>query len=285
MKLKSLDYIPFFSTFNGLIRFGCFVGLKGRIQEIAKQHLSVDTGSSSFSRLGRAVVTLLPGINLLTILYDFVLNEDPFSFSRISKMDASTRKFAEGVKQWRDSPDVVGNKRQAALQILKIYQEQGEVLNLVRYKLNSLPPELKEITSIKKLFLAHNHLTIVPDEIQYLKNLEVLHLDFNQITEFPSGLGKLTSLRVLSIFGNRYSILPDFICRIRCLEYLGFEKPSQGLPSWLKDLSHIKKIHMNAFENGYGADDTSFFPQGPELTFTNTDGTGVIEVGFGSSFL
>lgn len=68
MRLDRLDYIPILSTFNSVIRL--IDVLTGRVHQFAVHSLYHGEEPSKAARLGRAFVTAIPGLNLLTIPYD-----------------------------------------------------------------------------------------------------------------------------------------------------------------------------------------------------------------------
>jgi acetyl esterase/lipase len=88
---------------------------------------------------------------------------------------------------------------------------EAEELDLSGYGLRELPPSIGKLTKLKKLRLARNFLTALPD-LRPLQRLEVLELQANQLRELPEGIGQLKSLRILDVCGNQLRRLPD-ACR------------------------------------------------------------------------
>src|SRR5215207_5566414 len=62
-----------------------------------------------------------------------------------------------------------------------------------------LPPEIGQLTSLKRLFLTNNQLEGLPHEIGRLTNLTRLVLSNNQLTRLPNEIGQLSSLEGLSL--------------------------------------------------------------------------------------
>ncbi len=86
--------------------------------------------------------------------------------------------------------------------------KQGDVtsLNVSNNKLSgSLPAEVRLLSKLTVLNLAHNNFTGVPAEIGQLKELRVLDLSNNPITGLPIELGNLSKLEKLDLSGTRYS--------------------------------------------------------------------------------
>lgn len=155
----SYDYIPVLSTGNGVIRLLHLCGIRGRIHRIATERLHVRQDSFFLMRFGRAVVTLIPGVNLFTLLYD-VLVKVMQQYSRIVF-------FNYGLKQWIEDPAAIENRITAAERIREVYEGEGEELDLRRLNLSSLPDVMKNLTSLKTLHIRGNsRLAALPDSLR-----------------------------------------------------------------------------------------------------------------------
>jgi len=93
-------------------------------------------------------------------------------------------------------------------------------LNLNRCRLQKLPPSIKNIQNLKKLYLAENRLKLLAEAIGNLKNLEKLNLSDNILTELPIEIGNLTNLKELNLNHNNLYLLPDSISKLENLEIL-----------------------------------------------------------------
>lgn len=69
----------------------------------------------------------------------------------------------------------------------------------------SIQAEIRKLENLEILNASNNKMTGVPAEIGQLKNLQVLDLSNNQLTGLPNELGNLRNLRTLNISGNNYS--------------------------------------------------------------------------------
>lgn len=62
---------------------------------------------------------------------------------------------------------------------------------------------LKQIHSLKILWLTDGKITALPNNISQLKNLEELWLDDNELTSFPEPVKQLVNLKYLRLFSNK----------------------------------------------------------------------------------
>ena len=75
--------------------------------------------------------------------------------------------------------------------------------------MGSLPPELGNLSSLKRLNLVDNQLTgSLPPELGNLSALEGLWLSGNQLTTLPPELGNLSSLVTLMLYDNQLATIP-----------------------------------------------------------------------------
>ena len=83
-------------------------------------------------------------------------------------------------------------------------------------KISALPVEFGSLKRLRRLSLARNALTAVPDEVcTALEALEYLDLRFNQISELPSSIQNLVSLKYLYVQNNRIVSLPASIFSLK----------------------------------------------------------------------
>ena len=93
-------------------------------------------------------------------------------------------------------------------------------LKLDANQLTALPPEIGQLSQLKRLYLFNNLLTALPAEIGQLSQLQLLYLNANQLTALPAEVGQLGHLHLLNIDSNRLTALPPEIEQLTRLERL-----------------------------------------------------------------
>ena len=140
-------------------------------------------------------------------------------------------------------------------------------LNLSRNKILNLPEEIMKckklnylhlsnnsildikticrIQSLKNLYLNHNQIYEIPNEISNLKNLKVLHLYKNNISIIPESLSKCKKLKILYLSNNFISVIEN-ICKIKTLKKLNLYKNQiSEIPDIIGNLKNIKKLMLS----------------------------------------
>jgi CCR4-NOT transcription complex subunit 6 len=97
------------------------------------------------------------------------------------------------------------------------------ILDLGGMNLKNVTPALFNYSVLTTLYLNHNLLTSLPQEIAHLRTLVHLDLTGNQLTTVPPAIGMLTSLRELLLFDNNLTTLPYQLGNLHQLEMLGIE--------------------------------------------------------------
>ena len=103
---------------------------------------------------------------------------------------------------------------------------KGE-LHLTGLALDSLPQPLyglRHLTNLKELYLGHNKLGAIPDELAQLASLEKLDLTSNLLAEFPPELTQLTQLIALHLSRNRLTRLPEAVRSLKALQWLDLRR-------------------------------------------------------------
>ncbi len=95
-----------------------------------------------------------------------------------------------------------------------------EILDLSNQQITFLPPEIGQLTSLRRLDLSGDRLTELPAEIGQLVNLRQLNLNNNLLITLPSTIGQLVNLSQLDLRDNRLSSLPPETLQLINLEYL-----------------------------------------------------------------
>ena len=134
-----------------------------------------------------------------------------------------------------------------ALKKIQDIKRRNEVrLDLSDLQLEAVPPEIWELTSLKRLDLAGNKLKEIPPEIQNLTNLESLDLHGTQLTSLPPELFKLSKLRYLRLSQNKISELPPAVGSLTELEYLSLAgNQFKTLPPEIGNLTKLKTFYPN----------------------------------------
>ncbi|KAI6157986.1 Endonuclease/exonuclease/phosphatase [Pisolithus tinctorius] len=78
-------------------------------------------------------------------------------------------------------------------------------------------------TFLINLYLNHNSLAAIPQEISKLRHLELLDLSGNALTTVPPEMGMLTQLKELYLFDNQITTLPPELGSLHQLQTLGIE--------------------------------------------------------------
>ncbi|MCP4148252.1 MAG: hypothetical protein GY757_10930 [bacterium] len=75
------------------------------------------------------------------------------------------------------------------------------ILNLYRNRLNSIPGFVSEMTALEYIWLGHNQITVLPEDLWKLKKLKTLDL-YNNINNMPKDVGRFPSLKRLNLKKN-----------------------------------------------------------------------------------
>lgn len=67
---------------------------------------------------------------------------------------------------------------------------------------SELPSTIGRLRGLRKLMLAGNCLTVLPDELQFCTELELVRISANRLTSLPSWLFRLPKLSWLAYSGN-----------------------------------------------------------------------------------
>lgn len=108
--------------------------------------------------------------------------------------------------------------------------------------IDSLPPDIGYLGSVKIIDLSANNLKRLPQEFGMLQQLEELKLSFNQFDTFPAVLTRLRNLRTLEISDNFIKALPDSIGFLTNLTKLIISK--NEIPKIPLSIGNLKKLEM-----------------------------------------
>ena len=110
------------------------------------------------------------------------------------------------------------------LQRLAVASKSG-CLHLSRLSLPSFPEEIVELnTSVSKLSLAHNRLSVLSPCIKLMYNLTVLRLQDNCLYQLPNEMEALTGLMDLDLEGNRLETCSSVLSSLTSLTFLNMSR-------------------------------------------------------------
>ena len=128
--------------------------------------------------------------------------------------------------------------------------ERVTSLSLWERQLNGIiPPELGNLTGLRKLHLDGNQLSgSIPDTLGNLSRLEHLWLHGNELTgEIPATLGNLTRLKTLDLHSNRLTgAIPDQLGNLTVLRELHLHNNllSDSIPDTLGNLAALEELRL-----------------------------------------
>ncbi len=140
--------------------------------------------------------------------------------------------------------------------IAQAKDEQWEELDLAGMELEVLPPEIGELTQLKRLWLGKwdeekrewvgNRLTRLPDELWELRNLEELWIPANQLTEIPDAIAQLSNLTLLGLHNNQIAVIPDAIAQLSNLTGLYLHNNQIAvIPDAIAQLSNLTGLYLS----------------------------------------
>ena len=125
--------------------------------------------------------------------------------------------------------------------------ENGEITGLSLFKcgLNTIPPRIVNLKTLKRLFLRRNNLKELPEFIGFLSDLEILDLRINEIKALPSSIGLLSKLKYLNLSSNNLFSIPNSIGNLTSLIKLNLNNNKlKALPDSLGNLNHLKQLKL-----------------------------------------
>ena len=112
--------------------------------------------------------------------------------------------------------------------------------------LQSLPAKVCTLCALERLWVSHNRLTSLPDQIDQLVNLRELFLHRNCLEAVPLQLCKLARLEVLWLNSNKLTSLPNEISQLKTLKRLHLDYNFiEEFPSALCELTSLEVLYMN----------------------------------------
>ena len=113
--------------------------------------------------------------------------------------------------------------------------------------LRSIDTWLSTCSGLRELYLSHNKISEVPEDLKCLSNLKVLELSNNQLQRIPgAALSEWTNMEYLNLGCNRLLEIPDEIGRMRSLRVLRVSDNSlRQLPSTLCRLNKLQTLTLS----------------------------------------
>lgn len=104
------------------------------------------------------------------------------------------------------------------------------------------------ITAVKNLhvFLNHNQIAAIPDEISALDNVLFLYLEYNQLDNLPRALMDMDRLEGMYYTANRFKEIPPFVFQMTRLKKLQFSKNHlTELPAEIGNLTELRHLNVS----------------------------------------
>jgi len=116
-------------------------------------------------------------------------------------------------------------------------------------RIDSLPPELGDLTALRRLSVPFVGLRSLPDEMGKLKALREANFAGNALNALPKEIAKLKRLEVLDISANHLTVLPDDFAGLTGLRHLRMgdvpgEGGAGGAPPVLAPLDKLETLAL-----------------------------------------
>lgn len=129
--------------------------------------------------------------------------------------------------------------------IQKAYDSQTTSLDLFLCDLATVPPEIGQLTHLRRLRLIGKQIQCLPPEIGQLENLLHLYLHNSQMTSLPPEIGQLARLQFLDLEDNQLMSLPPETGQLNSLLWLAIDgNRLTALPAELGQLSNLRWLHL-----------------------------------------
>jgi Leucine-rich repeat (LRR) protein len=153
----------------------------------------------------------------------------------LAAQDAAADAYAEALRRIEEAAaNESGRLDLRGLGLETLPPEIGQLTNvefllLSDNHLTTLPPEIGQLSKLWALNLASNRLTTLPDELWQLTRLSILELGSNQLTTLPAEIGQLTNIKFLTLSDNQLTTLPLEIGQLSIYQ-AGFERNPLTFP-------------------------------------------------------
>jgi len=159
-------------------------------------------------------------------------------------------------------------KKKLRLEQEKKFSEYGQItccndekivgFSIKKKKLEEIPKEVWELTSLKRLVIGRNNIKRIDERLSRFKNLEVLEIATNPIESLPESIGELRKLKRLILVNTKIGSLPCSIKKLESLTYFRLvsinKEFSPEVFDILKDISSLKNLEVLELEVRQGFD-------------------------------
>lgn len=101
-------------------------------------------------------------------------------------------------------------------------------------------------TRLEGLYLEHNHIAWLPEEMKCLINLRRINLSYNCLEEFPEVITTLLTLQFLVMRGNKLTAISSKICRLQELKLLHLDTNRiEHVPATIGMLQNVTELELS----------------------------------------
>ncbi|MDP3533205.1 MAG: leucine-rich repeat domain-containing protein [Alphaproteobacteria bacterium] len=119
------------------------------------------------------------------------------------------------------------------------------ILDLSNNKLQNLPISFYELGGLQYLYLSSNNIDTLPEEIEGLKSLINLNLSNNKISVFPNNITTLPKLEYLCVENNQLTTLPEEIGNLNTLIQIDLSNNKiKEIPNSVVNLQNLKGLYI-----------------------------------------
>ena len=118
-------------------------------------------------------------------------------------------------------------------------------LSLDDCNIKILPEIIKNLKSVRGLYLSRNSLTTLPKWIIDMEQLEYLNVSYNELEKIPKSIRNLRNLRRLELQYNKIEAIPNSIGELSQLEILFLRKNLiKAIPESIGMLTSLKDLRL-----------------------------------------
>lgn len=135
---------------------------------------------------------------------------------------------------------------EAVRRIEKAKVEQSTYLDLSHLGLGVIPESIRQLKTLKQLYLSNNHLKSLPESLGSLATLQILWLHNNYLATLPASLGQLIKLQTLSLSNNQLISVPESFGQLIELQTLSLSNNQlTSVPKSLGKLAELRRLDLS----------------------------------------